>query len=475
MSFLRFARCPIVKPNLHVAAWNNVRTASTHKADLRPNLIQQASEIFRVDFNPKDFLLTHATIIASVDTEDVPNVRMGAVVEDGIKINRKYSNYRIKPATEKWINNNKDSWDRPVLLKSYRTFVGGHNFQEHVQIEELSKGRIIDAVARDIGESVYVDILIATDRNQRELVASIMDGRMDTLSMGCSIDFSVCTRCGHVAADETQMCRHIKYEKGNHFFDRNGQRRMVAELCGHHTVDPTGGVHFIEASWVETPAFTGAVLRNVLEPHEVSAEMRRKAEEVLSSPPPEWSYHKQMKAAQQLRMGQFDLGDEGGGEEEAPPPPTPMEQLEERLQQHILRRVEKKIKEQMAPDEEKETLSPENSTTGLNNTIIKEAIFNDRRAAYRAGLDALVKIAASDVALVDHIARYNQRMGIIIPVDVYRAVIAAGPTSQYKTVTEFLRRCAVAAKRDLTLPECKTLIRLGKLLEARQRISKDQV
>ena len=151
-----------------------------------------------------------------------------------------------------------------VLLKSYRTFIGAHNFLEHVQIENLSKGRILDAVARDIGDSVYIDILIATDRKHRELIKDIVSGELTTLSLGCSIDGSTCTQCGHWAADETEFCDHIKYMKGNTFYDERGNRCRIAELCGDESLDPTAGVVFIEGSWVKVPAFKGAVRRNLI-------------------------------------------------------------------------------------------------------------------------------------------------------------------------------------------------------------------
>jgi len=369
---------------------------------------------------------------------------------------------------------NCDAWSRPVILMAYKTFVGGQNFVEHVQVEELSKGRIIDAAARDIGDSVYVDILIATDKKHADLIKAIQSGRMDTLSMGCSIDFSICTKCGHFAVDETQMCPHIKYEKGNHYFDSKGVRRKVAELCGHQSVAPTGGVQFIEASWVESPAFTGAVLRNVLEPEQISEQAIKQAQEVLSQPPNKWVKEKLQKAAQ-LRNGQFDLGDEGDDEDgggESEPEQTPIENLEDEVTTYVLQRVKKKIQEQMRSDREKDMASPENSTLGLNNTIIKEAIFNERRASYRAGVFALVKTASSDVDLVDRIARYNQSLGVDIPIDVYRTIVAVGSTSQFKNVEDYLRRCRVAAKRPFTKPECMTLIRLGKLLEVRHRFLK---
>lgn len=102
---------------------------------------------------------------------------------------------------------------------------------EHIQIPELSKGKVIDAVARDLGDTVYVDILVATNRKHGELVADIEAGKINTLSMGCSIQYSICTKCGNVAADETELCFHVKYEKGNHFHDHAGKKRVVAELC----------------------------------------------------------------------------------------------------------------------------------------------------------------------------------------------------------------------------------------------------
>lgn len=185
MAFMKYARAAIVHPHMTGRAWSQVRTAARAEADVSENLVQRASDIFGKPFNPNDYLLTHATIVASVDTYDPPGVKLGRVLDGGFRVNRKFANFRVKTGCDKYINNNLDCWDRDVLLKSYRTFIGGHNFVEHVQIEDQSKGRIIDAVARDIGDSVYVDILIATDRQHADLVEAIENGKMGTLSMGC--------------------------------------------------------------------------------------------------------------------------------------------------------------------------------------------------------------------------------------------------------------------------------------------------
>jgi hypothetical protein len=55
----------------------------------------------------------------------------------------------------------------------------------------------------------------------------------------------------------------LAFQKGAFLTDENGVPRRVAELCGHKDM-PNGGVKFVEASWVATPAFPGAVKRNTV-------------------------------------------------------------------------------------------------------------------------------------------------------------------------------------------------------------------
>lgn len=221
-------------------------------------------------YSPNKYLLSHVTIIAAVDVDlaDPKDLK---------------SDFLIKPEFSKFVNNNGDAWTKEVLKNSYQTFIGGENYLEHVQIPELSKGKVIDAVLREIlvgkdkeGKeltTLYCDILVATDRKHEELVKKIEAKELTTLSMGCLIKFSVCSKCGNRAVDETQACDHIRYQKNNTFFDNNGVQRKIAELCGYK--DEQDSVRYIEASWVKQPAFTGAVLRSFVAP---SAEIMAKIE-----------------------------------------------------------------------------------------------------------------------------------------------------------------------------------------------------
>lgn len=220
-------------------------------------------------FTPDKYLFSHCTIVASVATED-----------DG---------YTILPACTDLVNNNGNAWTNEVLLATFRTFVGGENYLEHVQVPELSKGKLLDAVLRPLtykdkqgreANIFYCDILVATDRKHDKLVKRIAGGDLTTMSMGCLADYVTCSKCGKVLGDNMPNCVHLDHELLSRFTDKRGVERVVAELCGRSIRGKDGklvgdpkSVRFIEASWVENPAFYGAVLNHYISelPKEVAA------------------------------------------------------------------------------------------------------------------------------------------------------------------------------------------------------------
>jgi len=226
-------------------------------------------------FNQDKFIFSHCTIVSSVNVEE--------------------NGYYIDPVCSPLINNNGNAWSNPVLLATFRTFVGGENYLEHVQIPELSKGKILDALVRPIkyknvklgkeANVYYCDILVATERRHGKLCSRIASGELTTMSMGCLANWVQCSRCGLVLGDDDENCEHIDRQMLQAFTDENGIERVVAELCGRVSKDVNGSwigdpesVRFIEASWVERPAFEGAVLNHFL------SEMPKAAAEILSFP-----------------------------------------------------------------------------------------------------------------------------------------------------------------------------------------------
>jgi hypothetical protein len=206
--------------------------------------------IAKIAADQSKYLLSHATIMASVHCEDEP------------------FDFFIRPESSIFVNQNEDAWENDVLKLSYRTFVGGFNFQEHKQNSKLSKGHILDAVLRKVHLTPeifvhYCDILVATDLSHESLIADIRSGKTKYMSMGCLTDVVICSFCGARCTDPETYCKHLLYRKGEYLFDDEGIPRRVAELCGHKSL-PGGGVHFIEASWVGTPAFPGAANRTIV-------------------------------------------------------------------------------------------------------------------------------------------------------------------------------------------------------------------
>jgi len=302
MGFSKYANATILQSSINQGVWDEIRQSALGAGSAFES--RQAAQVVLDQYDPSKYLLSHCSIVASVDTENPQGNPLGIQMVDGVQINRKYPDYFVTVGTSKYINNNNDCWERKLLLSAYKTFIGAENYVEHIQIPELSKGKIIDTAARDIGDSVYVDILIATDKKHKPLIEAISSGQLTTLSMGCHVSFTICTKCGNVAEDEIQLCRHIKYQKGNWFIDAMGQRRKIAELCGHVSAEP-GSVKFIEGSWVGNPAFTGAVLRNILDPTtaQMADQTREKIQVAFSEPARAANPHLLQKAARLAPIG----------------------------------------------------------------------------------------------------------------------------------------------------------------------------
>lgn len=506
MAFRKFAKASIIKPNIDLLGWDNVRQSA------KAPQLRSAAKVVLQEYDPKAYMLTHCTIIASVNTEknDAP---LGKSMVDGFEIDRKYADWQISSDTTKYVNNNYDAWERKLLLACFRTFIGGENYVEHIQIPELSKGKIIDAAARDIGDSIYVDILVATDRKHRPLISAISGGSLQTLSMGCQVEFTICTKCGNVAYDETQLCNHIKYFKGNDFVDSLGQKRKIAELCGHIEEEP-GSVKFIEASWVANPAFPGAVLRNILTPEEI-ANVGKKMSMAFSQPARTPDFGAIQKAASAelgidggsqriaylLGTAAFGEQDQGGGQEQGggmgmgdagtpKPEPSAIDKVVDDLVGELREKALAKLREEMGKGESSRAHLDENRNT----TLIKEALTHPswrgiaravlgmtggdlgiaRRVflgmvLYKSGGWGAVRAAKSltgrDILAVARILDLTSKRRSTIAGEnrLYRAILHVGGINRYPNEMAFLQACRQVVGRDLTPPEKEALVVRGRL------------
>ena len=308
MAMFRYGYATVVEPSVDPSAWTKSVCCGNKSCNCGSGAgcRTKVARTVLAKYSPEKYLLSHCTIIAAVDADTSPTSKS------------KYKDYLINPAYSKFVNNNGDAWTKKIITATYKSFVGANNYLEHVQIPELSKGKVVDAVLREIpvgkdknGKELttyYVDILVATERKHEQLVRQIEAGEMNSMSMGCKIAFSICTKCGNAAVDETQACDHVRFEKGSTFTDDMGVTRKVAELCGHS--DEPDSVQFIDASWVANPAFTGAVRRSTVAP---SPEIMAKFEEAHNKE----SYT--TKAGDFLKVAQ-EPGDKAPKAPDDPPP-----------------------------------------------------------------------------------------------------------------------------------------------------------
>ena len=223
-------------------------------------------------YNTKDYLFTHDTACCSVETEE--------------------NGYWIKPPCWELVNANGNAWTTPVLLASFKTFIGGDNYLEHMQIPALSKGKILDAIARPVvhhsdkygDANIYVvDVLVATERKHESLIERIESGKLNTLSMGTICCYTTCSICGKVIGDNDKNCEHIDKHLGQMVTCQDGKDRICSELCG--AVDENGNYiedsnKFIEISWVSHPAFQGAVVNAFVETNEIKATREKEKDEL---------------------------------------------------------------------------------------------------------------------------------------------------------------------------------------------------
>lgn len=223
-------------------------------------------------YNTNDYLFTHDTACCSVETEE--------------------NGYWITPPCWELVNANGNAWTTPVLLASFKTFIGGNNFEEHIQIESLSKGKILDAVARPVvhhsekygDANIYVvDVLVATNRKHQNLIERIESGKLTTLSMGTICNYTTCSICGKVIGDNDKNCEHIDKHLGQMVTCQDGKDRICSELCG--AVDENGNYiegsnSFIEISWVSHPAFQGAVVNSFVETEEIKTAREEERDEL---------------------------------------------------------------------------------------------------------------------------------------------------------------------------------------------------
>lgn len=105
-----------------------------------------------------------------------------------------------------------------------------------------------------------VELLLEVDADQfPKFAKQIVDGDLDGFSMGCDVDYSKCSHCGHEASNPNEYCSHIVMKGAEHTFEsgkKAGRTGRSYENCY--------GIKFFEISGVFEPADETALAKEVV-------------------------------------------------------------------------------------------------------------------------------------------------------------------------------------------------------------------
>lgn len=167
-------------------------------------------------------------------------------------------------------NGNGDYFPWSELLKSYSSFVGRNLFLNHnSQDPRNAIGKVLDAypvVDEKSGEK-YIECLAKIDAVANpELSRQLSTGILDAVSMGCSVETSTCSICGHIIhTEQDQKCFHMSKgllkeylaEKDLENFNIKRGDRLQAYAINQ-------GLNFTELSVVNVPAWNNAKIVQVI-------------------------------------------------------------------------------------------------------------------------------------------------------------------------------------------------------------------
>lgn len=176
------------------------------------------------------------------------------------------------------VNKNNDGWPAAELQKAYRSFIGKPIFVDHHNTDpSRARGVIVDAALHiedqktasldpyyaDAPEAhkppTWIELLLEVDAKRfPRLAKALIDGDIDSVSMGANVEMSKCSHCGNEAYSPEQFCKHVS-AKGAYFDymmpDGTKTSKKAYEDCH--------GVGFFEISFVFDPADETALISDI--------------------------------------------------------------------------------------------------------------------------------------------------------------------------------------------------------------------
>lgn len=157
-------------------------------------------------------------------------------------------------------NRNGDYFKEEDLIKSYKTFEEGHVFRLHENKDpNKALGRVLKAFWND--RMKRVELILEVDRvKAHDILNRLMNNETVDVSMGCKVEYDVCSVCGHKSRTRAEYCDHLKYS----------MKKMLPDGTRVYAINPNP--KFFDISFVRRGADpTAKVLLKVAEDESVAA------------------------------------------------------------------------------------------------------------------------------------------------------------------------------------------------------------
>jgi hypothetical protein len=186
----------------------------------------------------------------------------------------------------------------------FSTFMGKPNFIDHNNSDpSRARGVVVDSKLRVLpiervassGDDYWtsatldpehappteIELLLEIDAKQFPKYAkAVRDGDLDGFSMGCDVERSKCSHCGHEATNPDEYCSHILMKGAHHDYKTADGKRISRK-----SYENCYGIHFFEISGVFDPADETALAREI-RAGVVEEGMSREASFMKGSPEP---------------------------------------------------------------------------------------------------------------------------------------------------------------------------------------------
>jgi len=195
-----------------------------------------------------------------------PGSDKAKIVEAEIKKHPNALFFRAKAIEADCPNTNGDyfSWDE--LLSAYKSFEGVPFFTNHDnQNVENARGKVIFAEAVPEEQAIYTICFIDRDAYPH-ICRSIEEEYVTGVSMGCSVEYSVCNICNNQAERTEDYCTHIRNRKGRTFTGRARDVKTGEEKSfkDQDVFEFNYGLKFIELSAVVDPACPNCHIEGII-------------------------------------------------------------------------------------------------------------------------------------------------------------------------------------------------------------------